>query len=240
MLILFILGIVFVSTGCSASPNTPVDPSNGIWDKFFVYPLSVTLDFFADVLFNNYGLSIIITTILIRFLVLPLMITQIRSQKAMQALQPEVLALREKYKNDPKKAQEEMMKLYQKHNVNPLAGCLPLFIQMPILIAFYHAIMRSTHIAAQDFLWLHLGDPDPYYIFPILAAVTTYLQMKMMNVNTVGNPQAAQQQKIMATVMPAMILFIGISLPSALGLYWVIGNIFTIVQTQMIKGTKEK
>ena len=239
LLILFILGIIFISTGCAASPDKVVDPNNGIWDKFFVYPLSVTLDFFADVLFNNYGLSIIITTILIRFLVLPLMITQIRSQKAMQALQPEVLKLREKYKNDPKKAQEEMMKLYQKNNVNPLSGCLPLFIQMPILIAFYHAIMRSSHIAAQDFLWLHLGDPDPFYIFPVLAALTTFLQMKMMNVNAAGNPQAAQQQKIMVAVMPAMILFIGITLPSALAMYWVIGNIFTIVQTKLIKGNEK-
>lgn len=237
-IILLLLAIVLISTGCAASPDSPIDPSNGIWDKFFVFPLSEALDFFANLLFNNYGLSIIIVTILIRFLVLPLMITQIRSTKAMQGLQPEIKKIKEKYKDDSKKIQEETMKLFQANNVNPLAGCLPLIIQMPILIAFYHAIMRNSHIAATDFLWLQLGQPDPLFILPVLAAVTTYLQTKMMSMGTDITPQAAQQQKIMGIMMPAMILFFSLQFASALALYWVVGNIFTIVQTKLIKGKK--
>lgn len=238
-IIMFLLiALVLISTGCSARANTPIDPSNGIWDRFFVYPLSSALDFFANLLFGNYGLSIIVVTILIRFLVLPLMVTQIRSSKAMQQLQPEIKKIREKYKDDSQKINEETMKLFQKHNVNPLSGCLPLLIQMPILIAFYHAIMRNAHIADSSFLWLQLGSPDPYYILPILAAITTYLQTKVMGANASTSPQAAQQQKIMNIFMPAMILFFSLQFASALALYWVIGNIFTIVQTHFVKGIK--
>ncbi|MFV9510302.1 membrane protein insertase YidC [Tepidibacillus sp. LV47] len=227
-----LIGFMLITSGCSTR-GVP-DPNNGIWDRYFVYPLSETLDFFAKLLFNNYGLSIIVVTIIIRFLVLPLMITQIKSQKKMQELQPEIAKIREKYKNNPQKMQEETMKLFQKHNVNPLSGCLPILIQMPILVAFYHAIMRNPDIAKHGFLWLQLGEKDPYFILPILAAVLTYIQTVMMNTNVATTPQAAQQQKIMSIMMPLMILFIGTTLPSALALYWVVGNIFTILQTKLI------
>ncbi len=227
---------MFISTGCSTKgiPN----PTNGIWDRYFVYPLSETLNYFAKLFANNYGLSIIVVTILIRFLVLPLMMTQIKSQKAMQALQPEIAKVKEKYKDNAQKVQEETMKLFQQHNVNPLSGCLPIFIQMPILIAFYHAIIRNPDIAKHTFLWLQLGQKDPYYILPVLAAVFTYLQTVMMSTGVAATPQAAQQQKIMSIMMPLMILFIGISLPSALALYWVVGNLFTIAQTKLITHKK--
>src|SRR5690606_17026494 len=120
-----------------------------------------------------------------RLAILPLMIKQTKNSKAMQAVQPEMQKLREKYSSkDAKtqqKLQEEMMKLFQTHNVNPLAGCFPLLIQMPILIGFYQAIMRTEGIAkAGDFLWFDLGQPDPYYILPIIAAATTFLQQKIM------------------------------------------------------------
>ena len=92
----------------------------------------------------------------------------------MQELQPEMQKIREKYKNDPQKAQQETMAIFQKNGVNPLAGCLPMLVQMPILIAFYHAIIRTEAIKEQSFLWLTLGEKDPYYILPIVAAITTY------------------------------------------------------------------
>lgn len=249
IIVLFLIGLVLLSTGCAANPNTPIDPNGGIWDKYFVYPLSAAMDFFANLLFGNYGLAIIIVTILIRFLVLPLMITQIKSSKAMQELQPEIKKIREKYKDNSQKIQEETMKLFQKHNVNPLSGCLPILIQMPILIAFYHAIMRNAYIADESFLWLNLGEPDVLLkmgalvipgVFPILAAFTTFLQTKMMGANAGATPQAAQQQKIMMIFMPLMILFIGATLPSALALYWTVGNVFTIIQTRFVKGIKIK
>ncbi|RKD23220.1 preprotein translocase YidC [Ammoniphilus oxalaticus] len=224
-----------VLSGCNnnfVQNPTPIDPQGGFWDRYFVFPLSWLLDTAAEYLGGSYGLSILFTTIIIRLAVLPLMVKQLRSSRAMQIIQPELQKIKEKYKDNQQKAQEETMKLFQKHNVNPLAGCLPLFVQMPILIAFYQAIMRNESVRTHDFLWMSLGNPDPLYVLPIAAAITTFLQSKLMGTGMPQNPQ----MQMMLYIMPAMILFIAITLPSALSLYWVFGNIFTIIQTFFIKG----
>lgn len=230
--------LVFVLSGCNPATAEPIGPdASGFWDKYLVYPLSWLIKESALVLGDNYGLGILIATVIIRLIVLPLMVKQIKSSKKMQELQPDMQKIREKYKNDPQKAQQETMALFQKHGVNPLAGCLPMLVQMPILIAFYHAIIRTEEIKSQSFLWLTLGEKDPYYILPIIAAITTYLQSKMMGQTTQGNPQ----MQMMLVMMPLMILAIAVTLPSALSLYWVYGNLFTIVQTYFLyrdKGNK--
>lgn len=132
--------------------------NTGIWNEYFVYPLSQLITYFATWLGDNYGLAIVITTLIIRFALLPLMIKQTKSTKAMQALQPEMVKLKEKYSSKDQatqqKLQQEMMQLYQKNGVNPLAGCLPIFVQMPILFAFYHAIMRTSEISKHTFYGL--------------------------------------------------------------------------------------
>jgi len=235
----FILLIAVVSlTGCGTdyiTNPTPIDPNSGsFWDRYFIFPMSWVLDELAALMMGSYGLSIIATTILIRLLILPLMVKQIKSSKAMQAIQPELQKVRDKHKENPQKLQEETMKLFQKHNVNPLAGCLPLLVQMPILIAFYQAIIRNESVRDHDFLWMALGSPDPFYILPILAAITTYFQSKVMQVGMPENPQ----MKMMLVIMPIMILVIAVTLPSALSLYWVFGNIFTILQTFFIRGNQ--
>lgn len=243
--VIILLVSVVLFTGCTpAGMQKEIDPANGLWDKFFVYPLSISLDYFAKLVSGNsedpsnwnYGISILITTIIIRLITLPLMLKQIKSSKAMQVIQPDLQKIREKYKDNQQKMQEETMKLFQKHNVNPLAGCLPLLVQMPILIAFYHAIMRNGHIAEHSFLWMDLGEKDPFYILPVLAAITTFVQQKMMSSQMAQNPQ----MKMLLYIMPAMILFIAITLPSALSLYWVYGNLFTIVQTYFIYNRQPK
>ena len=165
------------------------------------------------------------------------MIKQTKSSKSMQALQPEIANLKEKYSSkDPetqKKFQTETMALYQKNGVNPVAGCLPLLIQMPILIGFYHAISRTQAISADSFLWFELGSKDPLYLLPIIAALTTFVQQKIMMADTSGqNPQ----MKMMLYIMPVMIFVFALKLPAALPLYWIVGNIFMIIQTIMIKG----
>ncbi|UKL01194.1 membrane protein insertase YidC [Brevibacillus brevis] len=223
--------LVLVLSGCNPQAAAPIGPdATGIWDKYFVYPLSWLIKESALILGNNYGLGILVATIIIRIIVLPLMVKQIKSSKKMQEIQPEMQKIRDKYKNDPQKAQAETMALFQKSGVNPLAGCLPMLVQMPILIAFYHAIIRTTEINSQTFMWLTLGQKDPYYILPIIAAITTYLQSKMMGQATQGNPQ----MQMMIVMMPLMILAIAVTLPSALSLYWVYGNLFTIVQTYFL------
>ncbi|NRR05968.1 membrane protein insertase YidC [Brevibacillus sp. RS1.1] len=235
--ILMLTMLVLVLSGCNPQAAAPIGPdATGIWDKYFVYPLSWLIKESALILGNNYGLGILVATIIIRIIVLPLMIKQIKSSKKMQEIQPEMQKIREKYKNDPQKAQAETMAMFQKSGVNPLAGCLPMLVQMPILIAFYHAIIRTSEINSQTFMWLTLGQKDPYYILPIIAAITTYLQSKMMGQANQGNPQ----MQMMIIMMPLMILAIAVTLPSALSLYWVYGNLFTIVQTYFLYRDKGK
>ncbi len=237
-IVLLGLMLTLVLAGCSGNVNNPppIGPdATGIWDKYFVWPLSWLIKESSAFLAGSYGLGILVATIIIRLITLPLMIKQIRSSKKMQELQPELQKIRDKHKNDPQKAQQETLVLFQKHNVNPLSGCLPLLVQMPILIAFYHAISRTREIREHNFLWMSLGSPDPYYILPILAAVTTYLQQKMMGAAAQNNPQ----MQMMTVMMPLMILAIAVTLPSALSLYWVYGNLFTIIQTYFLYRDKD-
>lgn len=234
-----VISLFFLLAGCSQvyQPITP--ESAGVWNHYIVYPLSWFLIKVAD-LFGGpyrYGLSIIVVTILIRLLILPLMIKQTKSSKAMQALQPEMQKLKEKYSSKDQKTQQklqqETMALFQKNGVNPMAGCFPLIIQMPILYGFYNAISRTAVLKTGSFLWFDLGHRDPYFILPIIAGVTTYIQQKMM---MGGTAQQNPQMAMMTWMMPIMIVVFAFNFPAALSLYWVVGNIFMIVQTYFIKG----
>ncbi len=236
--ILLVIALVLAMAmlaGCSPAMDTTstADLKEGnFFKRYLVYPLSLSLDTIADTLWGQYGLSILVVTIVIRFLVLPLNLKQYRSTKAMQKLQPEIEKLKKKYKDDAKKQQEETMKLFQLHNVNPLAGCFPLIIQMPILFALYYAIVGNPEIREHSFLWLQLGSKDPYYILPVLAALTTYIQQKVMSKYQPPNPQ----MNAIMMIFPVMIFVMSMSFPAAMPLYWVYGNIFTIVQTYFIYG----
>jgi len=241
LLIGALISILLLMTGCTEINEPITTESEGFWNQYIVYPLSWLITYFATLFGENYGLSIIVVTLIIRFAILPLMIKQTRSSKAMQAIQPEMQALREKYSSKDQKTQQQLqketMELFQKHGVNPLAGCFPLIIQMPILIGFYHAIMRTEEIANHNFLWFDLGDKDPYYLLPLIAGVTTFIQQKLMMAGTANqNPQMA----MMLWLMPIMIVIFAITFPAALSLYWVVGNLFMIAQTYFIKGPELK
>ncbi|ART78482.1 YidC family membrane integrase SpoIIIJ [Sutcliffiella horikoshii] len=235
-LLMALIGLVALLSGCTEINQPITNESEGFWNEYVVYPLSWLITYFAELMNNDYGLSIIIVTLLIRFAILPLMIKQTKNAKAMQALQPEMKALREKYSSKDQKTQQklqqETMGLFQKHGVNPLAGCFPLLVQMPILIGFFHAITRTTEIANHNFLWFDLGDPDPFFILPVVAGITTFIQQKIMMAGMDNNPQMV----MMLWIMPIMIVVFAINFPAALSLYWVVGNIFMIVQTYFIKG----
>lgn len=231
------LGVVLVTlmallTGCMDIDEPINENSEGIWNTFFVYPLHWLIVTIAEYMNEDYGLSIIVVTILLRLIILPLMIKQTKSARAMQELQPEMQKLREKYsakdQQTQQKLQQETMKLFQEKNINPLAGCFPILVQMPILIAFYHAIMRTREIGGHVFLWFELGQPD--FILPFIAGITTFIQQKMMMVQ--DNPQ----MRILMYMMPFMITAFAFFFPSALALYWVVGNLFMIAQTYFITG----
>ncbi|HVH96216.1 MAG TPA: YidC family membrane integrase SpoIIIJ [Bacillus sp. (in: firmicutes)] len=236
LIIGLVLAIVFLA-GCTQT-NAPITTESvGFWNEYIVYPLSWFIVKVAEFAGGSFGLAIIIVTIIIRLIILPLMIKQIKSSKAMQVVQPELKALKEKYSSKDQKTQEklqqETMQLFQKHNINPLAGCLPLVVQMPILIGIYHAIMRTPQLQEHaNFLWFDLSAADPYYILPVVAGITTFIQQKISMVGMDNNPQMA----MMLWLMPIMIIVFAVSFPAALALYWVVGNIFSIVQTYFIKG----
>ena len=235
MYIVFLLiGLLALLSGCT-DINQPINAeSTGVWNKYFVFPMSSIIIYFADLL-KSYGLAIVVVTIIIRLFLLPLNIKQLQSSKAMQDIQPELKELQAKYSskdaNTQQKLQQETMALFQKHGVNPLAGCLPIFVQMPILIAMYHAIMRTEAIQGHTFLWFALDSPD--YVLPLIAGGATFLQQKLM---MAGSPAAQNPQMVaMLYIMPIMITVFAFFFPAALALYWVVGNIFMVAQTLFIR-----
>lgn len=240
ILLFGIIGLALFLAGCMEIDEPITSESEGIWNTIFVYPLSWIIIKIAEIFNNSYGLSIIIVTIIIRLLILPLSIKQIKSSKAMQEIQPKLQEIQKKYsskdQSTQQKLQQETMELFQKNGVNPLAGCLPIFIQMPILIAMFHAIRRTTEISQYNFLWFELGSPD--FILPFLVAGFTFLQQKIMmstqNRSGAQNPQLQMQMNMMLYMMPIMIGVMTFFFPAALGLYWMTGNIFMIFQTLLI------
>ncbi len=202
-----------------------------LWSFFspIVKFLQVILDFFYHITsvvgFENYGFAIILMTIVIKMILYPLTVRQVKSMKGMQDIQPEMKKLQAKYKNNPQLLQQEMGKLYKEAGVNPLAGCLPLFAQMPILMGMFYALRDLSYVGDPNFLWMTtLSAPDPYYILPVLSAFTTFIQQKQTTT------EMNQQMKMMMIFMPIFIGWISISFPAGLVLYWVTMNIMQILQ----------
>ena len=213
-----------------------------------------------------YGMAIIVLTIMIRLLLAPLqqfqLVTQRKSMAEQRKLAPQVAELRKKHKKDPQKLNSEMMKLYQEHGVNPLGGlvgCLPLVVQMPILMALYYVFTGFAHANTHTpthFLFVpnlndnpnhHLlfaGLPIPaltYVVFPLLAALTTLVQSRMLQMPPPVNPteqemQTQQMQRTMVWLSPLMIGYFALNVPAGLGLYWFIGNCVSIIQQSFVVG----
>lgn len=232
-MLLSTVGLMFTLTGCSTS--TVTESSSGIWDHYIIWNFIQAIQFLSKVFGNSYGWGIIIFTIIIRVILLPLMFYQTKSMRKTTELQPELKILQKKYSAKDAatqaKLKEEQQKLYAEAGVNPVAGCLPVVVQMPILIALYQAILRSQALKTGSFLWMHLGERDPYFILPVLAAIFTFATSKL---SVMSQPEQNGMTAAMTYGMPIFILFTAISLPSALSLYWVIGNAFSVLQTLLL------
>lgn len=198
-------------------------------------------------LISYYGITIIITTIVFKLILLPISLQQSKSTKKMNELQPKLQEIQRKYKNDPQTQQAKMMQLYKENNYNPMSGCLILLVQLPIIIAMFSVlrnpvdyVFRSQSIfdaINKGFLWIpDLGQPDPYiWGLPLLAGLTTYLQSKIMMVKTAqANPQVESSQRMMNLILPFFIFWAARSFPAGLALYWVMSNVFQIVQQLII------
>lgn len=184
---------------------------------------------------HNWGLAIVILSVLVSLVLFPLTLKQMRSMKEMQAIQPRVEELRRTYKDNPQKLNKEIMELYREHKVNPLGGCLPLILQMPIFFALYQALIRSIALKGAKFLWIKdLSEPDRLFttpfefnILPIIMAIGMLVQQKM-SMSSSGAGTSADQQKLMMILFPIMFGLIFYRMPSGLVLYWLINSMFML------------
>jgi len=197
----------------------------GDWLKWLAIPLLITLKFLYGYV-HNYGIAIIILTVLIKMIFWPLGNKSYKSMKEMQKLQPKMTALREKYKGDKTRLSQESMALYKTHKVNPLGGCLPMVVQIPVFFGLYKALLYAIELRHSPFFWwIHdLSAKDPYYITPLVMGATMFLQQKMTP--TGADPM---QAKIML-LMPVVFTFMFLNFPSGLVIYWLFNNIISIGQ----------
>ncbi|MBG9987501.1 membrane protein insertase YidC [Aerococcaceae bacterium DSM 111176] len=223
-------GVVLFLAACSSGDVSA--NSTNFWDRYVLYYMGQFIIWVSNIFGGNYAFGIAIFTIIVRIILLPLNKKQMQSQREMQELQPEIDAIRAKYPNKDResqlKMQEEQSALLEANDVNQFAGLLPMLVQLPLMMALYQAILYTPQLREGNFLWMNLGEPDPYFILPTIAALltfySTYLNMK-------SNPAQNATTKSMMFIMPAMIFFIGIGLPSAIAIYWVVTNAFTVGQT---------
>ena len=211
----------------------------GMW-RWLCYPLVWVLNFFNN-LIPNYGIAIILLTILVRLLFWPLTHKSTVGMKKMQELQPKMKEIQAKFKDNPQRLQQETWALYREAKVNPMSSCLPMLIQIPVFIALFNVLRSAVELRYAPFLWIgDLSEPEGLFaswfpfgglnILPILMAVSTGLQSAF-------TPSAGDknQQKMMMIFMPLMMLFMFYSFPSALSLYWFLSNLFSIVQMWIIR-----
>jgi YidC/Oxa1 family membrane protein insertase len=175
---------------------------------------------------SNYGFAIVILTILIKLIFWPLGNISYKSMKEMQKLQPKLVELKEKHKNDQAKLGQETMALYKAHKVNPLSGCLPMLIQIPVFIGLYNTLLYAIELRHSPLFWWiqDLSAKDPYYITPIIMGATQFIQQKMTP--AIGDPMMAK----MMLIMPIVFTFLFLNFPAGLVIYWLLNNVLSIGQ----------
>jgi len=190
----------------------------------------------------NYGIAIIIMTILLRLLMWPLTRKSYTSMIAMQKMQPEIARVQKLYANDRARMQMEMMRVYQTHKTSPMSGCLPMLLQIPIFFALYKALLISVPMRGAHFLWIHdLAAMDPYFILPILMGASMWLQSYLQTPRgtATSNDAVAQTQRMMKW-MPVLFTVLFAWMPAGLVLYWTVSNLFGIGQMWLIKHRTDK
>lgn len=208
-----------------------------LWNTLIVWPLTGALVGLHGIL-GSYGLTIIALTVIIKLITYPLNAMQIRSSKAMRDIQPLIEEAKRRYGKDRERLTQETMRIYRENGVNPMLGCLPMVVQMPVWFGLYWALLHLAQTSAdfnRGFLWLpSLAQPDPYHILVVLTVVTQFIVQKMMTLPT-SDPQQQTMNRVML-VMPLTFGFVAMSVPSGLVLYWVTTNVFTFFQQLLTTG----
>ncbi len=229
-----------------------------VWNTILLEPVINGLIVISGTLFGSFGLAIIALTIIVRLVTFPLTLKQLRSTKAMSALQPKMQELQKKYSKDKQQLSKEVSKLYKEAGVNPMGCLMPMLVQFPIWIALYQSIMRLVATSPEDlfglsvhlyswpllhhmvplqkhFLWLDLGSPDRFFILPVLVGGSMWVMQKMSTI-TSADPKQQQMSRMMTIMMPLMFAFFTLQFPSGLALYWVASNIIGIITQYFVTG----
>jgi YidC/Oxa1 family membrane protein insertase len=211
------------------------------WLTQILKPIETLLGYIIEFFYRgipSYGIGIILLTIVVRIILLPLTISQTRSMARMQMLQPELKEIQKQHKDDQQKMQQEVMAFYKKNNVNPLAGCLPLLLQMPIFFALFQLlrdlgvkVLGAGSQTIYKFLWMDLRTPDPFYILVILMVGTMILTSKMTQTDMT---KTGISNTMMTYLLPVVFGFISIRLQSGILIYWVTTNIWSIGQQYFV------
>lgn len=261
-LLILLAVVALVASGCMPIQDAEGNVSAPAWIAWLSTPLALLIELVYEKILTpiglaSYGLAIIIVTVLIRVVLYPLTKKQMESMKKMQSVQPKMKELQEKYGKDRNKLAEKQMELYRQEGVNPAGGCLPLLIQMPILFAFYYALLTLGPKLEEPFLWIpnlafpsygggmswlspitlqHLLSPEvlPYLILPVIYVVS---QLLMQRMSQAANPsQMPGSTNSIMMLMPLMFGYITLIVPSGLTLYWVTSNILQIIQQGLTTG----
>lgn len=229
-----------------------------LWNVLFLSPILNLSVLLYAVFFKNFGITIIVLTIIVRIVTYPLTVKQLKASKAMSSIQPKLQELQKKYARDKQKLSEETMKLYKEAGMNPMGCLVPMLIQMPVWIALYQVILQALAASPEDllglyprlyswplihqmvplnehFLWLNLTQPDKFLVLPVLVGGTMWLQQKMVTVPT-GDPRAQSMNKMMLMMMPMMFGYFTITFASGLAVYWTVSNVIGIIMQYYIGG----
>lgn len=218
--------------------------------RLLAVPLGYVLNWLYTLL-GNYGLTIIVFTLIIRLIILPLYAAQLKSSQRMMEVQPKIKEIQAKYAGDTQKINEKMQELYSQEKINPAMGCLPLLIQLPIIWGLFGLLRNPMKFIENDsmvlavhepFFWIHdLSQPD-LWVLPILAGVATFISMKITNSMTLssGANPANASMKAMQYFMPAMIVWMAHTMPAGISVYWVVSYIFQIFQIYITKSLRNK
>ena len=205
--------------------------------RIFAVPVRYLLVWMHEHLYLAYGLVLVVFGILVRVLLWPLNQKAMRANMRMQEVQPLMKEIQDKYKSDPQRVQQEMFKLYKEHNVNPLGGCWPMLLPMPILFALFFVFQNAIELRGTSFLWIpDLSRPDPLYVIPVLMGASMYFLTKVGQLGMEPNPQMKMMLYLMPLMMTGMFLFF----PSGLNLYYTVSNIASIPQQWLLARERQK